>query len=251
VRPRHSSKGSYLKTKAIAVGLTTFVTCMIGSVASAFADEAPVAPATPAQATPAPSPEPAIAAPVAPPAAAAPQPPVAASTTLDSADSSAHPADSAHAEPKKEPFVEKGRFGILGALTDDMWKVGAVFEHQHFEASVLFHAGFESGDTRDLHFIFKAGGRVPLGALNYLAIGGEYGPHWASREAGISTGGSFHVGPYMGLQRYFAGTPLMINLWVCPVSYEYFENNDGAGGLAKTKTVHAFRQGGFGLAYLF
>lgn len=216
---------------------------MVGTVTSSFADEAPVAPATPA-------PEPPRAAPAEAPAAAA-RPSIEAPSAHDSAAPSAAASEPAHAEPKKEPFVEKGRFGVLGALTDDMWKVGAVFEHQHFEASVLFHAGFESGDTRDLHFIFKAGGRVPLGTLNYLAIGGEYGPHWASREAGISTGGSFHVGPYMGLQRYFAGTPLMINLWVCPVSYEYFENNDGAGGLAKTKTVHAFRQGGFGLAYLF
>lgn len=159
--------------------------------------------------------------------------------------------DTPHDDKKKEPFHEKGRFGFLGALTDDMWKAGLVFEHEHFEAQVLFHAGFETGDTRDLHFVFKAGGRIPLGALNYLAIGGEYGPHWASKDAGLATGGSFHVAPYVGLQRYFAGTPLMINLWVCPGSYEYFENNDGAGKLVSTKTAHVFRQGGFGLAYLF
>jgi hypothetical protein len=228
-----------VNTKAIAVGFATFVSCTIGAATSVLAEEAP-APSTAPAAEPAKAPPAASTAPTA-------QPEPAPAHVADSAP--AH--DASHSEPKKEPFVEKGRFGILGALTDDMWKVGAVFEHQHFEASVLFHAGFESGDTRDLHFIFKAGGRVPLGTLNYLAIGGEYGPHWASKEAGLATGGSFHVGPYMGLQRYFAGTPLMINLWVCPVSYEYFENNDGAGGLAKTKTVHAFRQGGFGLAYLF
>lgn len=155
------------------------------------------------------------------------------------------------APPKPEPFVEKGRFGILGALTDDMWKVGAVFEHEHFEANVLFHAGFSNGGTRDVHVIFKAGGRIPLGTLNYLAIGGEYGPHWGSTERDVSVGGSFHVGPYASLQRYFARTPLMINLWVCPVSYEYMQSA-GVGGLVSgTKQVHVFRQGGFGLAYLF
>ena len=81
---------------------------------------------------------------------------------------------------KRPPFRENGRFGVLGALTNDMWKAGIVFEHEHFEANVLFHAGFRSDDTRDLHLIFKAGGRIPLGTLNYLAIGGEYGPHWLS-----------------------------------------------------------------------
>ena len=246
MRARYSSKGSKLKTKAIAAGFATFVSCMIGTVTTSFADEAPVAPATPAS-------EPPRAAPAEAPAAAA-RPAIEAPPSHDSHDSaapSASASEPAHGEPKKEPFVEKGRFGVLGALTNDMWKVGLVFEHQHFEANVLFHAGFDSGDTRDLHFIFKAGGRIPLGTLNYLAIGAEYGPHWGSKDAGVSTGGSFQAGPYVGLQRYFAGTPLMINLWVCPASYEYFENNDGAGGLAKTKSVHVFRQGGFGLAYLF
>jgi hypothetical protein len=42
----------------------------------------------------------------------------------------------------------------------------------------------------------------------------------------------------------------MINLWVCPVSYEYMQFA-GAGGITSTKTVNVFRQGGFGLAYLF
>ena len=152
---------------------------------------------------------------------------------------------------KRPPFRENGRFGVLGALTNDMWKAGIVFEHEHFEANVLFHAGFRSDDTRDLHLIFKAGGRIPLGTLNYLAIGGEYGPHWGSKEYGISTGGSFHLGPYLGLQRYFANTPLMINLWVCPASYEYFESATPTGAPTATKTMNAFRQGGFGLAYLF
>jgi hypothetical protein len=153
---------------------------------------------------------------------------------------------------QKEPtFRENGRFGMLGALTSDMWKAGLVFEHEHFEANVLFHAGIRDDDTRDLHVIFKAGGRIPLGALNYLAIGGEYGPHWGSKEYGVSTGGSFHAGPYLSLQRYFAKTPLMINLWVCPASYEYFENATPAGARTSTKALNAFRQGGFGLAYLF
>lgn len=162
----------------------------------------------------------------------------------------AHPEKPAEAA-KTEPFVEKGRVGVLGALTDDMWKVGLVFEHEHFEANVLFHAGFESGGTRDIHVIFKAGGRVPLGTLNYLAIGGEYGPHWGSTQADTSVGGSFHVGPYASLQRYFARTPLMINLWVCPVSYEYMQYAAANGPATSVKSVNVFRQGGFGLAYLF
>jgi hypothetical protein len=223
-----------MKTKLAVQCLLTIVPCVLLTPLVAAADEPattlPTATATAAADSPTPTPEPRA------PAATPVSPPT---------------VDTPHDDKKKEPFHEKGRFGFLGALTDDMWKAGLVFEHEHFEAQVLFHAGFETGDTRDLHFIFKAGGRIPLGALNYLAVGGEYGPHWASKDAGLATGGSFHVAPYVGLQRYFAGTPLMINLWVCPGSYEYFENNDGAGKLAATKTVHVFRQGGFGLAYLF
>jgi hypothetical protein len=178
-------------------------------------------------------------------------PPVAAEATPPAFVAAPPSADKPAGEVKKAPFHEKGRLGVLGALTNDMWKVGPIFEHEYFEAAVLGHAGFESGGTRDIHLIFKAAGRLPLGALNYLALGGEFGPHWGSTEGGIKTGGSYQVGPYVSFQRYFAGTPLMINLWVCPVSYEYFENNDGSNNLMKTTTTHLFRQGGFGLAYLF
>lgn len=149
-------------------------------------------------------------------------------------------------------FRETGRFGLIGALTEDMWKGGVVFEHEHFEAQVLAHAGFEADHTRDVHIIMKAGARFALGTLNYLAIGGEFGPHPGSKDHGVSIGGSFQLGPYVSLQRYFAATPVMLCLWVNPVQYDHsiVPNAAGTGGTAKN-AVRVVQTGGFGIAYLF
>jgi hypothetical protein len=151
----------------------------------------------------------------------------------------------------KANFREKGRVGVIGALTEDMWKGGFVFEHEHFEAQVLAHAGFYGNGSRDVHTLFKLGGRVALGTLNYFAFGAEYGPHPGSLDNHVSVGKSFQVGPYVSLQRYFAATPVMLNLWVNPFQYDHSFTNDGAGGRQKTNAWHVFQTGGFGIAYLF
>jgi hypothetical protein len=151
----------------------------------------------------------------------------------------------------KANFREKGRVGVIGALTEDMWKGGFVFEHEHFEAQALAHAGLYGHGSRDVHTIFKLGGRVALGTLNYFAFGAEYGPHPGSLDNHVSVGKSFQVGPYLSLQRYFAATPVMLNLWVNPVQYDHTFVNDGAGGREKTNAWHVFQTGGFGIAYLF
>lgn len=151
----------------------------------------------------------------------------------------------------KANFHETGRIGLLGALTEDMWKGGLVFEHEHFEIQVLAHAAFQSNKTRDIHTIYKIGGRIPLGTLNYFAIGGEFGPHPGSKDQGVNVGGSFQVGPYLSLQRYFAATPVMLNLWVNPIQYDHTLVANGSGGKDTINAWRIFQTGGFGIAYLF
>lgn len=148
-------------------------------------------------------------------------------------------------------FREHGRFGVLGALTEDMWKGGVIFEHEYFEVQVLAHAGFLSHRTRDVHVINKIGARLPLGTLNYFAFGAEYGPHPGSRDNGISVGKSFQVGPYLSLERYFAATPVMMVLWVNPVQYDHAYVAGADGHAHPDFGVRVCQTGGFGLSYLF
>jgi hypothetical protein len=151
----------------------------------------------------------------------------------------------------KAPFREHGRFGLAGALTEDMWKGGIIFEHEHFEAQVLAHAGPLGEQERDVHIIGKVGARLNLGTLNYLALGGEFGPHPGAREAGKNVGGAYQVGPYISLERYFAATPVMMVLWVNPIQYDHSRAVDANGEVKSANAIRVFQSGGFGLAYLF
>jgi len=163
-------------------------------------------------------------------------------------------ADGAPVTPVVDPkanFHETGRFGVLGALTEDMWKGGAVYEHEHFEVQLLAHAGFEGKHDRDVHLIAKVGGRIPLGTLNYLALGGEVGTHVGSKEADKALNGGYTVGPYVSLQRYFAATPVMLNLWVNPVRFDRVATVDSTGEKTAYNAYRVFQAGGFGIAYLF
>lgn len=151
----------------------------------------------------------------------------------------------------KANFREKGRFGLLGAITDEEWKGGVVFEHEYFEAQALAHAAFQSKNNLDVHVVYKLGGRTALGALNYLAYGLEYAHHPGARDQGVSLKKDYYVAPYISLQRYFAATPIMMVLWVNPVQYYHGVSSDGAGQAVTTKATRVFQTGGFGLAYLF
>ena len=151
----------------------------------------------------------------------------------------------------KASFVETGRIGVVGAITDDLWKGGGIYEQEHFEAQLFVHAGFEGHGTRDIHVIGKVGARIPIGALNYFAVGGEFGAHPGATEDHKSVAGAFQVGPYVSLQRYFAATPLMLLLWVNPVLYLREQHPDASGNVVATSIVRVIQTGGFGLAYLF
>jgi hypothetical protein len=156
----------------------------------------------------------------------------------------------APAPEAKAPFREPGRFGVLGAITEDGWKGGLIFEHEYFEAQVLAHASYSSKDTYDIRVSYKLGARMALGTLNYLAFGAEFGSHPGAREDGVSIANDYVLGPYISLQRYFAATPVMLNLWVNPVQYDH-ELEVVDGHAHANPTWRFFQTGGFGLGYVF
>lgn len=160
------------------------------------------------------------------------------------------PPAAAVVDPKLN-FRERGRFGVIGAITEDGWKGGVAFQHEHFEAQILGHYAYESKQTHDARLAYKLGGRLPLGTLNYLAFGAEFGHHPGAREQGASLKKDYILGPYLSLQRYFAATPIMLVLWVNPVQYDHAIEVDVDGSTKAVPTWRVFQTGGFGLAYLF
>jgi hypothetical protein len=179
-----------------------------------------------------------------------------ASSSAHADEPAATPEQTAKANPDvkpeaKAPFREHGRIGIVGALTEDLWKGGIIFEHEHFEIQALAHAGPLGNDHREIDVGVKAGGRVNLGTLNYLAFGGDVRTHPGARAGGFSTSAEFQAGPYVSLERYFAATPVMMVLWVNPIQYEHAVELDGTGGTTGKNNIRIFQSGGFGLAYLF
>jgi hypothetical protein len=175
----------------------------------------------------------------------------------------AHAEDSASAPPVTAPpaaapakpvdpranFVEKGRVGIIGALTEDNWKGGIVYEHEHFELQGFVHAQFGKG-LRDTDVSFKAGGRAALGTLNYLAYGGDF-RFFPGQKGSDTTSSAYDVGPYISLERYFAATPVMMCLWVNPVRFDHDVTPNADGTTSTVNIVQVIRTGGFGLTYLF
>jgi hypothetical protein len=156
----------------------------------------------------------------------------------------------APASDPKANFREKGRLGILGAITEDGWKGGLIFEHEFFEAQILGHASYTNKDNYDIRLGYKLGARVALGTLNYFSFGAEFGSHPGAREDGVNISKDYIVGPYISLQRYFAATPVMLNLWVNP--FEYDHELEVVDGHAHANPAWRFFQtGGFGLGYLF
>lgn len=147
-------------------------------------------------------------------------------------------------------FVEAGRVGIIGALTEDQWKGGVVYQMERFEAQFLMHMEFATG-RRVFDVSVKVGGRAALGTLNYFAYGGEVRGRPGSKDEGVSVSSDVQFGPYISLERYFAATPVMLCLWVNPVQYDHGVDADGAGGVIRENSVRVFQTGGFGMAYLF
>jgi len=150
-------------------------------------------------------------------------------------------------------FSEKGSWGLVGALTNDAFKVGIQRLEQNWEAGFLAHSEYTSKTENQVHSIFRAGLRRYLGSHNYFSYGLEYAPEVHGKGTYSDTGKvysrsfkNYHAGGYIGLQRYFSGTNLMLNFWVLPVAYE--RQVDGQHSIVENRSY--FVKGGVGVTYV-
>lgn len=156
---------------------------------------------------------------------------------------------SVHASEGVE-FKEKGSFGVMGAITEDMWKGGLVYQAESWEFSAIGHLGISDGDNIETHVITRVGLRHNLGASNYFAYGADVQFHPGRKVGGIDVSDAYQIGPYVALERYFAGTNLMISLWVNPFQFDHV-TDASAGSKVVSNSRHFFQTGGFGIAYMF
>jgi hypothetical protein len=181
-----------------------------------------------------------------------PEAAVTATATGAPAPDADHPAAG---KVDKSNFKEPGRFGLLGAVTSDGFQFGAARVGEHYEVVLTADASYAeirggAGSTGDIGTTLRAGPRFGLGQLNYLVVGAQGHTSLFGRDNGVSTMGQYALGPYVGLERHFAGTPLMISLWVLPYQFERTVANDGSGGRQVMLSHQFFQGGGFGLTYL-
>ena len=58
----------------------------------------------------------------------------------------------------EDNYIETGRIGVLGAITDDLVKMGPVYYSEHIEASAFFHYETDSDKNAQLDTMFKLSG---------------------------------------------------------------------------------------------
>ncbi len=150
-----------------------------------------------------------------------------------------------------DEFVEPGRFGVEGTISPNGFQAGLAREADQYEAilDIDAHTGSSGGVTSgDVGIEVRAGKRFNIGSFNYLSIGADGQTSVFSKTDGVSTNGSYIVGPYVGFQRHFSGTSLMLTIYALPVSYSY---TPAAGGAPTATEWQFFQQGAFGVSYLF
>ena len=148
-------------------------------------------------------------------------------------------------------FEETGHFGVLGALTEDMWKGGFAYFAEKWEFNLIGHYGNEGNNTIETHVITKIGYRHNMSNYNYLAVGLDYGSHPGRKSSGISVSDEYQIGPYISFERYFPNTPVMLVLWVNPFQFSHGSEIGSDGVKENINSRHFFQTGGFGISYLF
>jgi len=147
-----------------------------------------------------------------------------------------------------QDFVEPGRFGVEGVMTQDGIHAGIGYWHDKFEAVIDFDGSINTLKTGDFGIESRFGYRINGGNYNYFSFGVDYQVPIISEEGGSHFSGSYLLGPYVGFQRYFPGTPVMLTFFIMPAAYFHQAAPDSAN------TVNAwqfFQQGGLGVSYLF
>ncbi|MBC7387313.1 MAG: hypothetical protein H7301_14270 [Cryobacterium sp.] len=116
---------------------------------------------------------------------------------------------------------------------------------------MIGHYCTTEGHTVESHLITKLGLGHSIGHQNFLSYGIDCQAHPGRKESGVSLSSEYQIGPYLGFARYFAGSPIMLSLWVNPFQYDHGASVDGNGQVVHTNSRHFFQTGGFGIAYLF
>ncbi len=156
-----------------------------------------------------------------------------------------------HSFAQMTEYTEKGRFGMEGLITQQGFKAGFTRETDQYEISLDANGNSNLSGPSANNFAMQVRGgfRNNLGNYNYLSYGIFYGKTISGETNNISTVGSFRLAPYIGVQRHFSGTNLMLTLFVLPYAYDHEVNADGKGTTANSNLF--FLGGGFGMAYLF
>lgn len=102
--------------------------------------------------------------------------------------------------------------------------------------------------TGDIGVELRVGKRFNIGSFNYFSAGAFAQTELFAVTSGVQSNGHYLAGPYIGFQRHFSGTNLMLTLYVLPVNYTY---TPAFQGVASTQGWQFFQTGAFGLAYLF
>ena len=155
-------------------------------------------------------------------------------------------------------FIEPGRFG-LGIVSQSTsghseTAIGLLFAYQHeqFEVNASFGSAWEQvqGTTHeesgDYSVVARLGKRFNIGDFNYISLGASFASALGQKDAGVANPFNYQVGPYVGLQRNFQGSHLMLSAWILPYAYERF----GTVEEIESKTTW-FHKGGVAMTYLF
>jgi hypothetical protein len=154
-------------------------------------------------------------------------------------------------------FVEPGRFGVEFNMTTGNMQFGGTYAAETWEAALDYNSQLNiSGSNTAAHgdsssgLEGRAGKRFNIGAQNHLSLGLDASTSYGS-SGGVSTSGSYTVGPYVGLQRNFAGSAIMLFAYILPVEFSHSVGNDGNGNSVTLNSLLLFQEGGVGFAYLF
>jgi hypothetical protein len=164
-----------------------------------------------------------------------------------------------HAEEKREAVMhtEPGRFGVGVSMTDNGLQTTLLRIEENWEAQFSFDSGWTHlgpGVAGDIGVTLRLGKRWNIGDYNYLAAGLQYHTNFFGMDgSGNSIAGAQRGGPYLGFQRNFQGTSLLLQAWVIPIWYNR-ENDGGVDANGKTiftDNVSFFQAGGITFGYLF
>jgi hypothetical protein len=179
-------------------------------------------------------------------------------------------ASAASSDAQIEKYVEPGRWGVQWTVTEDTVFVGLAYDSDKYDFlfNISGHTYIGSGGpTQSYPINTHFGLRENLGSQNYfayglaanvVAFGTDYGSGVGSSftapapagAQGVDIAGAGRVGPYIALQRHFAHSGLMLNVWTMP--YAYQTNIVNANNQKVVTNDHRFfESGGIGIAYLF